>query len=141
MSGGGGATGSATTISTGVTTATQGQTAFTTPNVFDDGSQATPFSTQIYLNGVKQRAGASNDYQLSAPQTVNFNSGVNVGDDVSIIVYFGHTLEEEFFTATQGQKDFTLAGNLAASKNYKVFLNGVRLRTVSYTHLTLPTTD
>jgi len=133
LSGGGGATGSATTISTGVTTATQGQTAFTTPNVFDDGSQATPFSTQIYLNGVKQRAGASNDYQLSAPQTVNFNSGVTVGDDVSIIVYFGHTLEEEFFTATQGQKDFTLAGNLAASKNYKVFLNGVRLRnTVDY---------
>ena len=131
--GGGGATGAATTISTGVTTATQGQTAFTAPNVFDDGSQATAFSTQIYLNGIKQRLGASNDYQLSAPQTVNFNSGVTAGDDVSIVVYFGHTLEEEFFTATQGQKDFTLAGNLAASKNYKIFLNGVRLRnTVDY---------
>lgn len=133
LSGGGGATGTATTISTGVTTATQGQTSFTAPNVFDDGSQATAFSTQVYLNGVKQRLGASNDYQLSAPQTVNFTSGVTAGDDVSIIVYFGHTLEEEFFTATQGQKDFTLAGNLAASKNYKVFLNGVRLRnTVDY---------
>ena len=131
--GGGGATGAATTISTGVTTATQGQTAFTAPNVFDDGSQATAFSTQVFLNGIKQRLGASNDYQLSAPQTVNFNSGVTAGDDISIVVYFGHTLEEEFFTATQGQKDFTLAGNLAASKNYKIFLNGVRLRnTVDY---------
>jgi hypothetical protein len=131
--GGGGATGAGTTISTGVTTATQGQTSFTAPNVFDDGEQATAFSTQVFLNGVKQRLGASNDYQLSAPQTVNFTSGVTAGDDVTIVVYFGHTLEEEFFTATQGQKDFTLAGNLAASKNYKVFLNGVRLRnTVDY---------
>ena len=131
--GGGGATGAGTTISTGVTTATQGQTSFTAPNVFDDGEQATAFSTQVFLNGVKQRLGASYDYQLSAPQTVTFNSGVTAGDDVSIVVYFGHTLEEEFFTATQGQKDFTLAGNLAAAKNYKVFLNGVRLRnTVDY---------
>ena len=82
---------------------------------------------------MKQRLGASNDYQLSAPQTVTFTSGVTAGDDVTIVVYFGHTLEEEFFTATQGQKDFTLAGNLAAAKNYKVFLNGVRLRnTVDY---------
>ena len=77
--------------------------------------------------------GASNDYQLSAPSTVNFNTGVTAGDDVSIVVYFGHTLEEELFTATQGQKDFSLSGNIAASKNYKVFLNGVRLRnTVDY---------
>ena len=49
------------------------------------------------------------------------------------MVYFGHTLEEELFTATQGQQTFTLSGNLAASKNYKVFLNGIRLRnTVDY---------
>ena len=133
LSGGSASSGAGTTISTGVTTATQGQTSFTAPNVFDDGSQATAFSTQVFLNGIKQRLGASNDYQLSAPQTVNFTSGVNVGDDVTIVVYFGHTLEEEFFTATQGQKDFTLSGNLAAAKNYKVFLNGVRLRnTVDY---------
>ena len=131
--GGGGATGAGTTISTGVTTATQGQTSFTAPNVFDDGEQATAFSTQVFLNGVKQRLGASNDYQLSAPQTVTFTSGVDAGDDVTIVVYFGHTLEEEFFTATQGQKDFTLEGSLAAAKNYKVYLNGVRLRnTVDY---------
>ena len=133
LSGGSASSGAGTTISTGVTTATQGQTSFTAPNVFDDGEQATAFSTQVFLNGVKQRLGASNDYQLSAPQTVTFNSGVTLGDDVTIVVYFGHTLEEEFFTATQGQKDFTLAGNLAAAKNYKVFLNGVRLRnTVDY---------
>ena len=50
------------------------------------------------------------------------------------MVYFGHTLEEELFTATEGQQTFTLSGNLAASKNYKVFLNGIRLRnTVDYT--------
>ena len=131
--GGGGATGAGTSLSTGITTATQGQTSFTAPNVFDDGEQATAFSTQVFVNGVKQRLGASNDYQLSAPQTVTLNSGANVGDDVTIVVYFGHTLEEEFFTATQDQTTFSLAGNLAAAKNYKVFLNGVRLRnTVDY---------
>ena len=105
-----------------------GQTSFTAPNVFDDGVQATAFPVLVTLNGVKMRVGASNDYQLSAPQTINFNSGVNVGDNVQITVYFGHTFEEELFTATQNQTTFTLAGSLAASKNYRVYLNGVRLR-------------
>ena len=134
LSGGGGATGAATTLSSGVTTCTAGQTSFTAPNVFDDGSQATAFSVQVFLNGAKLRVGASNDYQLSAPSTVNFTSGfVKANDEVDIVVYFGHTLEEELFTATQGQQTFTLSGNLAASKNYKVFLNGIRLRnTVDY---------
>lgn len=128
LSGGGGAVGGATSISTSNIEATQGQTAFTAPNVFDDGVQATTFSVQVSINGVKQRLGASNDYQLSAPQTVTFNSGLTAGDNAHINVYFGHTLEEEFFTSTQNQTTFTLAGNLAASKNYRVFLNGVRLR-------------
>ena len=128
LSGGGGAVGGATTISASNTVATQGQTAFTAPNVFDDGEQATAFSVLVTLNGVKMRLGASKDYQLSAPQTINFNSGVNVGDNVQITVYFGHTFEEELFTATQNQATFTLAGSLAAAKNYRVFLNGVRLR-------------
>ena len=126
--GGGGAVGSATTISTSNTVATQGQTAFIAPNVFDDGVQATTFSVQVSINGVKQRLGASNDYQLAAPRTVTFNSGLTAGDNVQISVYFGHTFEEEFFTSTQNQTTFTLSGNLAAAKNYRVFLNGVRLR-------------
>jgi hypothetical protein len=128
LSGGGGAVGGATTISTSNTESTQGQTAFTAPNVFDDGEQATSFSVLVSVNGVKQRLGASNDYQLSAPQTVTFTSGLTAGDNAQINVYFGHTFEEEFFTSTQNQTTFTLAGNLAAAKNYRVFLNGVRLR-------------
>ena len=126
--GGGGAVGGATTISTSNTVATQGQTAFIAPNVFDDGVQATTFSVQVSINGVKQRLGASNDYQLAAPRTVTFNSGLTAGDNVQISVYFGHTFEEEFFTSAQNQATFTLSGNLAAAKNYRVFLNGVRLR-------------
>lgn len=128
LSGGGGAVGGATTISVSNTIATQGQTAFTAPNVFDDGEQATAFSVLVTLNGMKMRLGGSQDYTLSAPQTVNFTSGVNVGDNVQISVYFGHTFEEELFTSTQNQATFTLAGSLAAAKNYRVFLNGVRLR-------------
>ena len=53
---------------------------------------------------------------------------MNIGDNVQITVYFGHTFEEELFTATQNQTTFTLAGSLSASKNYRVYLNGVRLR-------------
>ena len=128
LSGGGGATGAATSISSSSTVATQGQTAFTAPNVFDNGVQATAFPVQVFLNGVKQRVGASNDYQLSAPSTVNFNSGVGVFDNVQIVVYFGHTFEEELFTSTQNQTTFTLSSSLASAKNYRVFLNGVRLR-------------
>ena len=126
--GGGGAVGGATSLSVSNTASTQGQTVFTTPNVFDDGEQATPFSVLVNINGVKQRLGASNDYQLSAPQTVTFTSGLTAGDNVQINVYFGHTLEEELFTSTQNQTIFTLSGNLAAAKNYRVFLNGVRIR-------------
>ena len=130
LSGGGGSVGGATTISTSNTTATEGQTAFTAPNVFDDGSQATAFSVQVFVNGAKVRVGSasSSDYTLSAPQTINFASGLTVGDEVDIIVYFGNTLEEELFTATQDQTTFNLAGALAADKNYKVYLNGVKLR-------------
>ena len=128
LSGGGGATGAATTISQGSTVATQGQTAFTSPHVFDNGVQATAFPVQVFLNGVKQRLGASNDYTLSAPSTINFTSGVTVGDNCQIVVYFGHTFEEEFFTSTQNQTTFTLSSSLASAKNYRVFLNGVRLR-------------
>ena len=126
--GGGGAVGGATSLSVSNTISTQGQTAFTAPNVFDDGEQATTFSVLVSINGVKQRIGASNDYQLSAPQTVTFTSGLTAGDNVQINVYFGHTLEEELFTSTQNQTAFTLAGNLAPAKNYRVFLNGVRIR-------------
>ena len=130
LSGGGGSVGGATTISTSNTTATEGQTAFTAPNVFDDGSQATAFSVQVFVNGAKVRVGSasSSDYTLSAPQTVNFASGLTAGDEVDIVVYFGNTLEEELFTATQDQTTFDLAGALAADKNYKVYLNGVKLR-------------
>ena len=130
LSGGGGSVGGATTISTSNTTATEGQTAFTAPNVFDDGSQATAFSVQVFYNGAKVRVGsaASSDYTLSAPQTVNFASGASVGDEVDIVVYFGNTLEEEFFTATQDQTTFDLEGALAADENYKVYLNGAKLR-------------
>ena len=126
--GGGGAVGGATTMSVANIEASQGQTSFTAPNVFDDGEQATAFSVQVSVNGVKQRVGASHDYQLSAPSTVTFANGLTAGDNVQISVYFGHTFEEEYFTSTQNQTTFTLAGNLSASKNYRVFLNGVRLR-------------
>ena len=130
LSGGGGATGSATTISAGVSTATAGQTIFSTPHPHNDGTNT--FSHQIFVNGVKMRpgsAGASTrDFVSSSNSTITFDSGLSLNDEVRSVVYFGHTFDEEFFTATAGQTLFALTGNLSAQKNFKVYVNGVKLR-------------
>ena len=128
--GGGGATGAATTISTGIATATQGQTAFTTPHPHNDGTDT--YSHQVFVNGLKMRnqGGASTkDFTYSSNSTITFESpGLDAGDEYRAVVYFGHTLDEEFFTSTQGQTVFALTGSLTAQKNFKVYVNGVKLR-------------
>ena len=128
--GGGGATGAATTISAGVSTATAGQTVFSTPHPHNDGTNT--FSHQIFVNGVKMRpadAGASTrDFIKSGNSTITFYDGLTLNDEVRAVVYFGHTLEEEYFTATAGQTLFALSGSLSAQKNFKVYVNGVKLR-------------
>ena len=128
--GGGGATGAATTISTGISTATQGQTAFTTPHPHNDGSST--YSHQVFVNGLKMRnqgGSSTKDFTYSSNSTITFESpGLDAGDEYRAVVYFGHTLDEEFFTATQGQTVFALTGSLTAQKNFKVYVNGVKLR-------------
>ena len=131
LSGGGGApVGSSTTISAGITTATAGQTIFSTPHPHNDGNST--FSHQVFVNGIKMRpggAGASTrDFVASGNSTITFDEGVKLNDEVRSVVYFGHTFDEEYFTATQGQTLFALAGNLSAQKNFKVYVNGVKLR-------------
>ena len=130
LSGGGGATGAATTISTGISTATAGQTVFTTTHPHNDGTNT--FSHQVFVNGLKMRpggAGASTrDFVSSSNSTITFDSGLTLNDEVRTVVYFGHTFEEEYFTATQGQTLFALSGSLSAQKNFKVYVNGVKLR-------------
>tara|TARA_B100000945_G_scaffold60833_1_gene45255 strand:- start:137 stop:670 length:534 start_codon:yes stop_codon:yes gene_type:complete len=74
-------------------------------------------------------AGASTrDFVSSSNSTITFDTGVNLNDEVRTVVYFGHTLEEEYFTATQGQTLFALSGSLTSQKNFKVYVNGVKLR-------------
>jgi len=128
--GGGGATGAATTISTGISTASAGQTVFTTTHPHNDGTNT--FSHQVFVNGLKMRpasAGASTrDFVSSSNSTITFDSGLILSDEVRTVVYFGHTLEEEYFTATAGQTLFALSGNLTSQKNFKVYVNGVKLR-------------
>jgi len=128
--GGGGATGAATTISSGITTATQGQTAFSTPHPHNDGTNT--YSTQVFVNGVKQRpqgaGNATKDFTTSSNSTITFEEGLKVGDEVVSTVYFGHTIDEEYFTATQGQVLFPLSGSLSAQKNFRVFVNGIKQR-------------
>ena len=128
--GGGGATGAATTISTGISTATAGQTVFTTTHPHNDGTDT--FSVQVFMNGLKMRpqgAGvATRDFVTSGNSTITFDTGLDVASEVRSVVYFGHTLDEEYFTATQGQTLFALTGSLSAQKNFKVYVNGVKLR-------------
>ena len=139
--GGGGATGAATTISAGVTTATQGQTVFSTPHPHNDGTNT--FSTQVFVNGVKQRpqgASSTKDFTTSSNSTITFEEGLRVGDEVVSVVYFGHTIDEEYFTATQGQVLFPLSGSLSAQKNFRVFVNGVKQRVGSDFGVAAPVT-
>lgn len=130
LSGGGGsAAGAATTISAGIQTATQGQTAFSTPHPHNDGTST--YSCQVFVNGLKfrpQGAGSSKDFTTSSNSTITMEDGLHVGDEVVSVVYFGHTIDEEYFTATQGQVLFPLSGSLSAQKNFRVFVNGTKLR-------------
>ena len=140
--GGGGATGAATTISSGITTATQGQTVFSTPHPHNDGTNT--YSTQVFVNGIKQRpqgaGNATKDFTTSSNSTITFEEGISVGSEVASIVYFGHTIEEEYFTATQGQVLFPLSGSLSAQKNFRVFVNGVKQRVGSDFGVAAPVT-
>ena len=127
--GGGGAAGAATTISAGISTATAGQNVFTTPHPHNDGTDT--FSHQVFLNGLKLRpsgAGSTKDFTASSNSTITLEEGANVGDEIRSVVYFGHTFDEEYFTATAGQTLFALSGSLSAQKNFKVYVNGVKLR-------------
>ena len=140
--GGGGATGAATTISSGIVTATQGQTVFSTPHPHNDGSST--YSTQVFVNGIKQRpqgaGNATKDFTTSSNSTITFEEGITAGSEVASIVYFGHTIEEEYFTATQGQVLFPLTGSLSAQKNFRVFVNGVKQRVGSDFGVAAPVT-
>ena len=140
--GGGGATGAATTISAGVTTATQGQTVFSTPHPHNDGTNT--YSAQVFVNGVKQRpqgaGNATKDFTTSSNSTITFEEGITAGSEVVSVVYFGHTIDEEYFTATQGQVLFPLTGSLSAQKNFRVFVNGVKQRVGSDFGVAAPVT-
>ena len=124
-SGGSASAGAATSIFDEYFTATQGQTTFTTTQNF------TGKSVQVFLNGIKLRS--TTDFTTSNPSTVTLTNGANLDDRVNIIVSFGYTLEEQTFTATQGQLTFSPSGTFASASNIKVYVNGIKLRkTIDY---------
>jgi len=112
--------GSATSISDDYFTATQGQTVFTSSQNF------TGKSVQVFLNGIKLRT--TEDFTTTTPSTVTLVSGATAGDRINIVVSFGNTLEEQTFTATQGQITFSPSGSFASPSNIKVYVNGIKLR-------------
>lgn len=122
-SGGGVSAGAATTISDQYFTATAGQTTFTSSQ------DLTNKSVQVFLNGIKLRG--STDFTVTIPTTVTLVEGAKVGDRLNLIVSYGNSLDEEYFTATQGQTSFSLVGSLASSNNIKIYVNGVKLRTTT----------
>lgn len=121
-SGGGAAVvaGSATSISDDYFTATEGQTVFTATQNF------TGKSVQVFLNGIKLRS--TTDFTTTNPSTVTLVSGATANDRVNIVVSFGYTLEEQTFTATQGQLIINPSGSFASPENIKVYINGIKLR-------------
>ncbi len=120
--------GTATTISQNAYTATAGQTTFTLPNLFNDGTKTYP--VEVFFNGVRARvgAGASFDYQLSGTQQIVFNNGLDVGTRVVTKVGYGHTIDERQFTASEGDTTFTISGEQAAQNKFHCYLNGVLLK-------------
>ena len=68
----------------GTFTATSGQTTFTLANAYTVGA------IEVYLNGLKQVVGSSNDYvanKTSAPYTVVLNIGATTGDVLQTVAY------------------------------------------------------
>ena len=60
-------------------TATQNQTIFTTSSNFSSGNYIV-----VYVNGVRMRR--TTDFTTTTPTTVTFTNGLNVGDEVDIII-------------------------------------------------------
>ena len=60
-------------------TATQNQTIFTTTTNFSSANYIS-----VFLNGVKMRR--TSDFTTTSPNTVTFTSGLNVGDEVDVVI-------------------------------------------------------
>ena len=126
--------GIAVTTSNGAPTGTSfgaGATAFTTPNVFDDGLKTYP--VEVFVQGLRMRVGTASscDYYIQAPNKIYFNYGLEADRRVIARVGFGHTVQEEQFTATQGQTTFNIPGDPANQEKFHAYLNGVLLRRVT----------
>ena len=120
--------GTATTISQSITTSGAGTTAFTTPNHFDDGLKTYP--VEVFVQGVRMRVGTASscDYYIQAPNKIYFNYGLEAGQRVLAKVGFGHTVQEEQFTATANQTTFNIPGETAQQIKFHCYLNGVLQR-------------
>ena len=120
--------GTATTISQNAYTATAGQTAFTLPNLHNDGTKTYP--VEVFFNGVRGRvgSGSTQDFTLTGTQVATFNTGLDVGTRVVTKVGYGYTVEERQITATGGETTFTISGEQAAQNKFHCYLNGVLLR-------------
>jgi hypothetical protein len=91
------------TTTTETFTATSGQTTFTLANAYTVGA------IEVYLNGLKQVVGSSNDYvanKTSAPYTVVLNIGATTGDVLQTVAYSAfasanHYLKTEVYTQAE----------------------------------------
>ena len=81
LSGGGGATGAATTISTGISTATAGQTVFTPSD-----NDTTAKNIEVYQNGI--RLELTQDFTKGSPQITIINpaTGLEAGDELDVVI-------------------------------------------------------
>ena len=93
-------------------TASEGDTTFTIT-----GEQATQNKFHCYLNGVILKRGT--DYTAGSP--VVLSTAASGGDEICIM----NANAEEFFTANDGQTNFTATDTSTTSSNIQVYHNGV----------------
>jgi hypothetical protein len=104
-------------------TATAGQTVFTTPSTF------TASNVDVFINGIRLR---DEDYTVSGASQITLTAGAYADDHVQIFEYTpwartGVTT----ITAGAGQTEFTVGASSAATDN-DVYISGIRLSSAEF---------
>ena len=115
-----------------VYTATANQTSFTFDNSYTAGF------VDVHLNGLKLIDGV--DYTATNGSTVVLTTGATLSDNVEIIAFKVtditdslNSVEEENFTASANQTEFTTTNSFTSGNYIQVFKNGSKLRKTDFT--------
>jgi hypothetical protein len=98
-------------------TATASQTTFTGPDINNNNLNYASYVIDVYVNGVLTIR--DTDYTSDSGNSIVFNSGLNVNDDVIIIGVGTFNLADHYTTT---ESDVLLAGKTSPSKSIALTL-------------------